>query len=110
MFRRCQLFIRGPVFGRRYSQSNETIGSLLADRVRKVIETDFHHYADRVNVTVTSIPNPIYGDYQCNVAMPLAIFTKNKPVVLAEQIMRKLNVDDLTSSVEVAGQGFINFR
>ena len=86
------------------------IRQILADRIRKVVEADFQSHADNVHVTVTSVPNPVFGDYQCNVAMPLAKHVKRNPRILAEHIANKLNVSDVSSSPEVAGQGFINFR
>jgi arginyl-tRNA synthetase len=51
-----------------------------------------------------------FGDYQSNVAMTLAKSQKMNPRAVAETIRQHLAVDDLCSSVEIAGAGFLNFR
>ncbi|MHC4695654.1 MAG: arginine--tRNA ligase [Planctomycetota bacterium] len=51
-----------------------------------------------------------FGDYQSNCAMGLARKLGRKPRDIAASIVEKLQVDDMCSSVDVAGPGFINFH
>ena len=54
--------------------------------------------------------NPKFGDYQSNVALPLASQLKQKPRAIAQAIVDKLEVADLCEPPEIAGPGFINLR
>lgn len=54
--------------------------------------------------------DPKHGDYQANIAMPLAKSLKLKPREIAEQLLQRLKVDDLCLPPEIAGPGFINMR
>src|SRR3982750_2460251 len=49
-----------------------------------------------------------HGDMATNAAMVLAKDAKAKPRDLAEKFAEKLRTDDLMTSVEIAGPGFIN--
>ncbi|MDR1484172.1 MAG: arginine--tRNA ligase [Planctomycetaceae bacterium] len=49
-----------------------------------------------------------FGDYQSNIAMPLAKRLSRNPREVAGEIISRLRVDDICESVEVAGAGFIN--
>jgi arginyl-tRNA synthetase len=49
-----------------------------------------------------------FGDYQANLAMPLAKRLSRNPREVAGEIISRLQVDDICESVEVAGAGFIN--
>jgi arginyl-tRNA synthetase len=49
-----------------------------------------------------------FGDYQANIAMPLAKRLSRNPREVAGEIISRLRVDDICDSVEVAGAGFIN--
>jgi len=51
-----------------------------------------------------------FGDYQANGVMALAKQLKSDPRRLAEQVVNKLDVDDICEKPEVAGPGFINLR
>ncbi len=50
------------------------------------------------------------GDYQANLAMPLAKQLGRKPPELAADIVAGLDLGDLLQTPEVAGPGFINLR
>jgi arginyl-tRNA synthetase len=52
--------------------------------------------------------DPRFGDYQANLAMPLAKRLARPPRDVAAQIVERLRVDDLCRAPEVAGPGFIN--
>ncbi|NLX56269.1 MAG: arginine--tRNA ligase [Planctomycetaceae bacterium] len=51
-----------------------------------------------------------FGDYQANLAMPLAKQLRQSPQEVAQRIVDSLQVDDLCERPEVAGKGFINLR
>ncbi len=51
-----------------------------------------------------------FGDYQANCAMPLARQRGVNPRQLADEIVQRLQLDDLCEPPEVAGPGFINLR
>lgn len=54
--------------------------------------------------------NPKFGDYQANLAMPLAKKLGRKAPELAQEIVDSLDVSDICDPPEVAGNGFINLR
>jgi len=51
-----------------------------------------------------------FGDYQVNGVMALAKKIKTNPRKLAEQIVEKLDISDISETPEIAGPGFINLR
>lgn len=51
-----------------------------------------------------------FGDYQCNGAMILAKQLGKPPRSIAQQIIDRLDLDDLCAPAEIAGAGFINLR
>ncbi|MBA3313382.1 MAG: arginine--tRNA ligase [Planctomycetota bacterium] len=51
-----------------------------------------------------------FGDFQANMAMPLAKLLSKPPREVASEIVSRLDVADLCDSPEVAGPGFINLR
>jgi arginyl-tRNA synthetase len=60
---------------------------------------------------IKSAANPEHGDYQANVAMPLAkVLGGRKPPDVAKEIVAKLPANDLLDEPTVAGPGFINLR
>lgn len=54
--------------------------------------------------------DPRFGDYQANLAMPLAKQLGQPPRDVAAQVVERLQVADLCETPEVAGPGFINLR
>ena len=59
---------------------------------------------------VVPATDPRFGDYQTNVAMVLGKKNRVAPRDLARQIVRELDVHDISEPPEVEGAGFINFR
>eukprot|EP01036_Dinobryon_divergens_P041317 gene41317-54759_t len=59
--------------------------------------------------TVETASKPEFGDYQCNIAMPLAKKLKMKPVDVATKLINSMETDIL-SQLDIAGPGFINMR
>jgi arginyl-tRNA synthetase len=49
-----------------------------------------------------------FADFQANVALPLAKKLGRKPRDIADEIVANLDADDVFSSIEVSGPGFIN--
>ena len=50
------------------------------------------------------------ADYQANVAMPLQKKLGKPPLAIAEEIVSKVDLSDICSSVTIAGQGYVNLR
>ena len=63
-------------------------------------------YLDLIRVS----QNPKFGDYQANIAMPLAKKLGQNPRQVAQAIIDKLRGDDILEKPEIAGPGFINLR
>lgn len=57
---------------------------------------------------VVPATNPKFGDYQSNVALPLAKKVKDKPRNIAQKLVDQLDVSQMCYSPEIAGPGFIN--
>jgi arginyl-tRNA synthetase len=53
---------------------------------------------------------PEFGDYQANGIMGAAKRARRKPRELAEQVLARARLDDITDAPEIAGPGFINLR
>lgn len=83
----------------------ETIAQILESRVQSAL-AGIADLAVRVNAAADTR----FGDYQTNVAMILANREKAKPREIAQQIVDKLDVADISAPPEIAGAGFINFR
>ncbi|PYK96575.1 MAG: arginine--tRNA ligase, partial [Verrucomicrobia bacterium] len=58
---------------------------------------------------VTPATDPRFGDYQSNTAMVLAKQRGESPRKIAESIVSKLDVAEISEPPSVAGAGFINF-
>ena len=54
--------------------------------------------------------DPKFGDYQANFCMPLGKKLGRPPREVAEEVVGKLELDDLCEPLEIAGPGFINLR
>lgn len=69
------------------------------------------HYEGRVKLTFEKPRVESHGDLTTNVAMLLAKTAGKNPRLLAQEIVRALELEpDLVSGVEIAGPGFINFK
>lgn len=83
----------------------ETIPSILEERLKAAVEDP-----GSTPLSITSASDSRFGDYQSNAAMLLAKLRKANPRLVAQQILDRLQVADICSSVEIAGAGFLNFR
>lgn len=61
-----------------------------------------------IDPMVVPASNPRFGDYQCNIALPLAKQLKQKPREIAQQILDNLEISEMCETPEIAGPGFIN--
>jgi arginyl-tRNA synthetase len=77
----------------------------FADALRDLTED-----AASVSELVKPVQDPRFGDYQANIAMPLAKRLGRNPRDVAAQICSALSVADMCDEPEVAGPGFINLR
>src|ERR1700719_3546539 len=89
------------------SSTHHLFANVLA-RVHAVCVAELGSAADLSRVVVEPPKEVTHGDMATNAAMVLAKEAKLKPRDLAEKIAERLRADDLVSSVEVAGPGFIN--
>ena len=54
--------------------------------------------------------DPKFGDYQANFCMPLGKKLGRPPREVAEEVVGRIELDDLCEPPEIAGPGFINLR
>jgi arginyl-tRNA synthetase len=89
------------------SSTHHLFANVLA-RVHAVCTAELGAAVDLSRVVVEPPKDATHGDMATNAAMVLAKEAKAKPRDLAEKIAERLRADDLVTSVEVAGPGFIN--
>lgn len=82
----------------------------LVQKIEKVIKETFDHQAEPGLVMIEIPKDNNNGDYSTNIAMRLTKILRKNPVMIAQEIVAKLNLE-LTNvdKIEVAGPGFINF-
>ncbi|HET8650684.1 MAG TPA: arginine--tRNA ligase [Gemmatimonadales bacterium] len=81
----------------------------IEDRLRAAVVSVLPEAAPE-SIQVRPCPDPQFGDYQSVALMQLARQRRTNPRQLAQEVVGRLDVSDICSSVEVAGPGFINFR
>jgi len=59
---------------------------------------------------LTQATDPRFGDYQTNAALVLGKQRGENPRTVAEKILERLDVADLSEAPTIAGAGFINFK
>jgi arginyl-tRNA synthetase len=74
------------------------VSSVLADEVANLVQM------------VRPSQDPKFGDYQANCAMPLGKRLGRPPRDIAQQIVERLEWNDVGATPQVAGTGFINLR
>jgi arginyl-tRNA synthetase len=60
--------------------------------------------------TIRPAQDTKFGDFQVNIAMPLAKKLSKPPHKIAQDIVARLKINDLCQPPEIAGPGFINLR
>jgi arginyl-tRNA synthetase len=88
---------------------NVTQEQLKSKVEQATVEAFGRDYAE-TDVMLFPTNNPKFGDYQANLALPLAKKLKQQPRAVAQAIVDKLNVSDICEAPEIAGPGFINLR
>ncbi len=67
-------------------------------------------YLDLIRPSQQQKPEGKFGDFQANLAMPLARKMGKPPREVATEIVSRLKMDDICETPEIAGPGFINLR
>lgn len=80
---------------------------ILGGRLRLALEAAG---LDPARGEVSAAADTRFGDYQSNAAMVLAKEKRANPRQLATDILSKIDVTGISSTPEVAGAGFLNFR
>jgi len=80
----------------------------LKHRFTQALVTAFGSDLAETDPMVVPASNPKFGDYQSNVSLPLAKQLGQKPRLIAEQIVKCLDVTDICQTPTIAGPGFIN--
>ena len=85
-----------------------SIQDTLKTRFQAALSAAFGEVYGVIDPVLGVTTNPKFGDYQANVALPLAKQVSLPPREVAAQIVAQLRVDDLCEAAEIAGPGFIN--
>ncbi len=79
----------------------------LKNRIREIV-SDLG-VIEEVDIFFEAPKEESHGDYSTNVAMRLARSLRKAPIMIANEIIDKININDFhLSKIEVAGAGFIN--
>lgn len=90
----------------------QTVQQLLQQKINAALDAvgiDLSGVSPDV-LAVVPCANSQFGDYQFNGVLPLAKAHKTNPRALAQSLLEKLDVVDISAPPEIAGPGFINFR
>ena len=85
-----------------------SILSILSQRFQTALACAFGDSYAGVDPVLGVSTQPKFGDYQANVALPLAKRLQQSPREVAQAIIDALDVSDLCEPPSVAGPGFIN--
>ena len=85
-----------------------SIQSILSQRFQSALAAAFGESYSKVDPILGVSTQAKFGDYQANVALPLAKRLQQSPREVAQAIIDALDVDDLCETPAVAGPGFIN--
>src|SRR5437763_965465 len=88
-----------------HSNAMETFHAQLTRKLSDALSSAGLPFAGEV----TPATDPRFGDYQSNTAMVLAKQRGESPRKIAESIVSKLDVAEISEPPSVAGAGFINF-
>lgn len=81
----------------------------IKESIKKIL-VDLEYYQEGNQILLEVPKDKSNGDYSTNVAMKYARVARKAPRMIAEDIVNKLDKDNLSlSKVEIAGPGFINF-
>jgi arginyl-tRNA synthetase len=83
----------------------KTLNTRLQNAFSQAFPTqDYQNYEPLVVLAT----NPRFGDYQANIALPLAKTLKAQPRAIAQTLLEHLQIEDICQPPEIAGPGFIN--
>jgi arginyl-tRNA synthetase len=85
-----------------------SISEQLKNLFSEALVAAFGNELAGVDPLVNPTNNPKFGDYQSNIALPLAKKLGKPPRAIAQEIINHLNLGDLGENPEIAGAGFIN--
>jgi arginyl-tRNA synthetase len=88
---------------------NKAINTIKVSLKESVIKA-FGGEVAGVEPAVDQASNSQFGDFQSNLAMTLSKQLKQQPRLIAEQIVKNLDENELFEKPTIAGPGFINFR
>lgn len=83
--------------------------SLIRQRFETALDGWVENPAEHA-ARVTPARDARHGDYQANIAMPLQKVLSRKPLDIANDLVERLQIDDICHPPEIAGPGFINLR
>ncbi len=87
------------------SSISEQLNSIFAKAL-----SDLFPNVDLPVPLIVTASNPKFGDFQCNVALPLAKTLGQPPRAIAEKIVQAVDLTGICESLEIAGPGFINLK
>jgi arginyl-tRNA synthetase len=85
-----------------------SVQDTLRNRLQAALGAAFGDAFAAVDPVLGVTTNPKFGDYQANVALPLAKQVGLPPREVAAKIVAALCIDDLCEAPAIAGPGFIN--
>jgi len=88
----------------------KSIVEQLNEIFSKSLKTVFGSEISLPSPLIVPATNPKFGDFQCNIALPLAKILNEKPRAIAEKIVAAVALSDICEPLEIAGLGFINLK
>lgn len=82
----------------------------LTDQFGKALVTAFGKQLALNDSLVVPASNPRFGDYQSNIALPLAKQLRQQPRAIAQKLVDCLEVSEICEKPTIAGPGFINLK
>jgi hypothetical protein len=95
---------------RKYPATKKGIRGTLHEFVKDALISSFGPDVFDSDDWLVVPTQPIYGDYQSNIALSLTKKLGMKPRDIAQKIVSALKVDDMVSSINITGPGFITLK
>ncbi|MCK4341415.1 MAG: hypothetical protein KAY37_06800, partial [Phycisphaerae bacterium] len=91
---------------------HDNLYNLLAQRFAVAVAEVAGTKSGEIDPALRPAGDPMFGDYQCNVAMSLAKMLRAKPRDIAQRIKDAVRprLSDIAEPLEIAGPGFLNIR
>ncbi|MFH1533533.1 MAG: arginine--tRNA ligase [Nitrospirota bacterium] len=96
---------------KKYSTSALSDESLLAEQIKKVLESAVKKAFGKLDkeVKIEYPASEDHGDYASNIALQITKDLGKPPQEIAQKIIDNIEKNELVEKVEIAGPGFINF-